>query len=421
MNYFNYKAGTLYVEDTAIHDIAAAYGTPFYCYSLTTAAHHFTVLQNALTDVGFDDALICYSVKANSNLALMHHLQKLGTGADIVSEGELRRALHVGIAPEKIVYSGVGKTAYEIDAALAANIAQFNVESLSELDMIATRARALNKVAPVALRVNPDIDAVTHEKITTGKAENKFGIAWEDALPAFEKASQLAEINLIGIDIHIGSQITDLAPFHAAFIKVSELLAVLQGKNIPIQTLDLGGGLGVPYDINNQPPPDPLAYARLIKETLGNTGCRIIVEPGRVIVGNAGILVSSVIRTKYGKEKNFMIIDAAMTDLIRPSLYDAYHHIAPVDESTQSHDIWDIVGPVCESGDFLGKNRTLPLLHQGDLLAIFTTGAYGAVQASHYNSRALAPEIVVRGDTFWLARKRIESNDMLAYESIPDW
>lgn len=425
MDHFTYQNGALHAEDVAIAEIAAAVGTPFYCYSTATLTRHFSVLDQALVKAGLDDRLICYSVKANSNIAVINTLAKLGAGADIVSQGEMLRALKAGIAPEKIVFSGVGKTADEMQAALQAGILQFNVESLSEIDMLAGVATAMGKTAQIALRVNPDVDAGTHEKISTGKAENKFGIAWEDAEAGFDHARALDGVEARAIDIHIGSQITDLAPFRIAFQKVADLLARLRADGHDIQRLDLGGGLGVPYARDNNSGDaglaDPDAYARMIAETLGDSGCTIMLEPGRLIAANAGILVTSVIRSKLGQAKNFMIVDAAMTELMRPTLYGAHHDIKPVAEGENGELIWDVVGPVCESGDFLGQDRGLPHLESGALLAVFAAGAYGAVLGSAYNTRPLAPEVLVDGDRFAVVRARPDYSAMLQGESLPDW
>ena len=425
MDHFEYRDATLYAEDVKISDIAAQVGTPFYCYSSATLRHHYHILADAMTQAGLPDTLICFSIKANSNIAVIGTLAQLGAGADIVSQGELTRALKAGVPAEKIVFSGVGKTAEEMRAALAAGIAQFNVESLDEIDVLARVAQDMSVTAQIALRVNPDVDAGTHEKISTGKAENKFGIAWEDAEAAYAHAAALDGIEASGIDIHIGSQITDLAPFRAAFEKTADLLSRLRAAGHRITRLDLGGGLGVPYQKNNETPPDPVAYARMIHETLGDAGCQIILEPGRLIAANAGILVSSVVRAKRGQAKNFMIIDAAMTELLRPTLYGAHHHIAPVDQTgddnDNDNDQWDVVGPVCESGDFLGLARRLPEMQSGDLLAVFTAGAYGAVLGSNYNTRPAAPEVLVEGARFEIVRKRPNYEDMLRSESLPDW
>jgi diaminopimelate decarboxylase len=425
MDEFTYSDGTLHAEQLPIAALAEAVGTPFYCYSAATLRRHYTVLDEALAEAGLSERLICYSVKANSNLAVIATLAQLGAGADIVSQGELRRALEAGVPAEKIVFSGVGKTAEEMRAALAVGILQFNVESLSEIDLLADTATAMGKTAHIALRVNPDIDAGTHEKISTGKAENKFGIAWEEARTAFAHAEALDGVTASGIDIHIGSQITELEPFRRAFEKIAGLLADLRADGHDIRRLDLGGGLGVPYGRDNDTPPDPSAYAQIIADTLGDSGCMIMLEPGRLIAANGGILVTSVIRTKQGQAKNFMIVDAAMTELMRPTLYGAHHHIAPIDEDTGAHDAaikqWDVVGPVCETGDYLGLDRDLPVLESGALLAIFAAGAYGAVLGSAYNTRLPAPEVLVDGEKWAIVRARPDYQSLLAGEAIPDW
>lgn len=421
MDHFHYRNGELYAEDVAISEIAAQVGTPFYCYSSATLTHHFCVLEKALKGAGFTAPLLCYSVKANSNIAVIATLARLGAGADIVSQGELERALRAGIAANRIVFSGVGKTESEMATALRAGILRFNVESLAEVKHLSEVATSLEITASIAFRVNPDIDAGTHEKISTGKAENKFGIAWQDAEQAYQIASQLPFIQCDGIDIHIGSQITNLAPFDRAFEKIADLLQRLRAQGHNISSLDLGGGLGVPYERDNQPPPAPDAYAAIIANRLGQSGCQIILEPGRVIAANAGILVSTLIREKRGQVKNFMILDAAMTELMRPTLYGAYHEIRPVVETKAPSVTWDVVGPVCESGDFLGKDRSLPPLEPGSLMAIFTVGAYGAVQGSTYNTRPQAPEVLVDGGRFEVIRTRPSIDDLLRLEKIPSW
>jgi diaminopimelate decarboxylase len=421
MDHFLYRDGALHAEDVAIAEIAEAVGTPFYCYSTATLQRHFSVLDEALTGAGLSDRLICYSVKANSNLAVIATLANLGAGADIVSQGEMVRALKAGIEPQKIVFSGVGKTAEEMRAALEAGILQFNVESLAEIDLLADVAHAMGKVAQIALRVNPDVDAGTHEKISTGRAEDKFGIAWDDAEAGFAHARDLAGVEATGIDIHIGSQITELEPFRLAFEKVASLLGNLRAQGHRIERLDLGGGLGVPYSRGNDTPLDPNTYAALIGEILGDAGCTILLEPGRLIAANAGILVTSVIRAKQGKAKNFLIVDAAMTELMRPTLYGAYHDIKPAIETQSGELVWDVVGPVCESGDFLGQDRSLPVPQDGDLLAVFAAGAYGAVLGSSYNTRPAAPEVLVTGERFEVVRARPDYEAMLSRESLPDW
>ena len=425
MDEFGYHDGALHAEQVSIEALAETVGTPFYCYSAATLRHHYHVLDTALADAGLAERLICYSVKANSNLAVIATLAQMGAGADIVSQGELRRALQAGVPPEKIVFSGVGKTAEEMRAALEAGILQFNVESLSEIDLLAETAGALGKTAEIALRVNPDIEPGTHKKISTGTAETKFGIAWEEAEAGFAHARALDGVEAVGIDIHIGSQITDLTPFRRAFEKVGALLTALRADGHDIRRLDLGGGLGVPYaregDSDNALPPDPRAYAQLIAETLGASGCTIMLEPGRLIAANAGILVTSVVRCKEGQAKNFMIVDAAMTELMRPTLYDAHHPIAPVLKDESATKNWDVVGPVCETGDFLGLDRALPVLQPGALLAIFAAGAYGAVLGSAYNTRLAAPEVLVDGDKWAVVRARPDYEALLAGEAIPDW
>ena len=425
MDEFGYHDGALHAEQVSIEELAETVGTPFYCYSAATLRHHFHVLETALADAGLAERLICYSVKANSNLAVIATLAQMGAGADIVSQGELRRALQAGVPPEKIVFSGVGKTAEEMRAALEAGILQFNVESLSEIDLLAETASALGKTAEIALRVNPDIEAGTHKKISTGTAETKFGIAWEEAEAGFAHARALDGVEAVGIDIHIGSQITDLTPFRRAFEKVGALLTALRADGHDIRRLDLGGGLGVPYaregDGDNALPPDPRAYAQLIAETLGASGCTIMLEPGRLIAANAGILVTSVVRCKEGQAKNFMIVDAAMTELMRPTLYYAHHPIAPVLQDESATKNWDVVGPVCETGDFLGLDRALPILQPGALLAVFAAGAYGAVLGSAYNTRLAAPEVLVDGDKCAVVRARPDYEALLAGEAIPDW
>ncbi len=425
MDEFGYHDGALHAEQVSIEALAETVGTPFYCYSAATLRHHYHVLDAALAENGLSDRLICYSVKANSNLAVIATLAQMGAGADIVSQGELRRALQAGVPPEKIVFSGVGKTAEEMRAALEAGILQFNVESLSEIDLLAETASAFGKTAEIALRVNPDIEAGTHKKISTGTAETKFGIAWEEAEAGFAHARALDGVEAVGIDIHIGSQITDLTPFRRAFEKVGALLSALRADGHDIRRLDLGGGLGVPYarheDGDNALPPEPRAYAQLIAETLGASGCTIMLEPGRLIAANAGILVTSVVRCKEGQAKNFMIVDAAMTELMRPTLYDAHHPIAPVLKDESATKNWDVVGPVCETGDFLGLDRALPVLQPGALLAIFAAGAYGAVLGSAYNTRLAAPEVLVDGDKWQVVRARPDYEALLAGEAIPDW
>lgn len=418
MHHFNRREDRLFAENVDVTALAERIGTPFYCYSTATLRQHYTRLKNAFAQ---NEVTICYSVKANSNLGVIATLADLGSGADVVSEGELRRALLSGIPAEKIVFSGVGKTEAEMTYALNADIAQFNVESRAELEQLSEVATKQGKTARISLRVNPDIDAGTHEKISTGKAENKFGIAWDEAEASYAKAATLPGLEIVGIDIHIGSQITELTPFRNAFTKVADLLEKLTDAGHNITTLDLGGGLGIPYGPEDAPPPSPEDYANLIDEIFGDSGCRIFLEPGRLIAGNAGILVTSVIRTKKGEAKNFIIVDAAMTELMRPTLYGAYHDIQPVITNGNVKEFWDVVGPVCETGDFLGSERSLPEPQKGDLLAIFTCGAYGASLGSSYNTRLSAPEVLVDNEKFEIIRARPQYDDILALEKVPDW
>jgi diaminopimelate decarboxylase len=420
VNHFDYRDGVLHAEDVALPDIAEAVGTPFYCYSTATLTRHFNVFRKAFEEL---DSLVCYALKANSNQAVLTTLAKLGAGADVVSEGELRRALAAGIPPEKIVFSGVGKTAREMDFALSAGILCFNVESEPELELLSERAVATAKVAPVSLRINPDVDAKTHKKISTGRAENKFGIPWQRARQVYGRAAKLPGIRVTGIDTHIGSQITDLQPFDDAFALLVELVGTLKADGHAIEHIDLGGGLGIPYRTDNSPPPLPDAYSAIVKKHVGKLGLKVMFEPGRLIVGNAGILVSQVIFVKEGDAKNFLIVDAAMNDLIRPTLYDAFHDIRPVvrQPANAPRMTSDIVGPVCETGDYLGHDRDLPRLKAGDLIAVMTAGAYGAVQAGTYNTRLLVPEVLVKGDAFHVVRPRPSYDDLIGMDSVPDW
>ncbi|WP_028034787.1 diaminopimelate decarboxylase [Chelativorans sp. J32] len=420
MNHFEYRDGMLHAEDVPVPRIAASVGTPFYCYSTATLTRHYRVFSEALSGL---DALVCYAMKANSNQAVLKTLGNLGAGADVVSQGELRRALAAGIPAGKILFSGVGKTAEEMDFALAAGILCFNVESLPELQLLSARAQALGLEAPVSLRINPDVDARTHKKISTGKSENKFGIPWKDARQAYASAAALPGLKVTGIDMHIGSQITELQPFDQAFALLTELTETLRADGHAINHVDLGGGLGVPYREDNEPPPLPDAYAEVVRRHVTRLGVKVIFEPGRLIVGNAGILVSQVLYVKEGEAKNFLIVDAAMNDLIRPTLYDAYHTIRPVVEPAPDAPRLkaDVVGPVCETGDFLALDRDLARMEPGALIAIGTAGAYGAVQASTYNSRLLVPEVLVNGDRFHVVRPRQTYEELIALDSLPDW
>ena len=420
MNHFEYRDGVLHAEDVPVPQIAAAVGTPFYVYSSATLVRHFHVFSKAFEGL---DTLVCYAMKANSNQAVLKTLAALGAGADVVSEGEMRRALAAGIPGERIVFSGVGKTAREIDLALSTGIHCFNVESEPELEHISARAVALGKVAPVSIRINPDVDAKTHKKISTGKAENKFGIPLQRARAVYAHAAQLPGINVAGIDLHIGSQITELQAFDAAFALLTELVEALRADGHDIEHVDLGGGLGIPYKDDNNPPPLPDAYAAVVRKHVGRLGLKAVFEPGRLIAGNAGILVTEVIYLKEGDAKNFVIVDAGMNDLIRPTLYDAHHEIAPVVQkpATSARITADIVGPVCETGDYLAHDREMARVEAGDLIAVSSAGAYGAVQASTYNSRLLIPEVLVNGDCFHVIRPRQTYDDLIGLDSLPDW
>lgn len=420
MNHFEYRNGVLHAEDVPVPDIAAEVGTPFYCYSAATLTRHYTVFSQAFAGL---DTMVCYAMKANSNQAVLKLLAGLGAGADVVSEGELRRALAAGIPAERIMFSGVGKTAAEMDFGLQAGILCFNVESEPELELLSTRATALGKTAHVSLRINPDVDARTHHKISTGKAENKFGIPSQHAREAYARAAALPGLHVSGIDMHIGSQITELQPFDDAFALLSQLVGELRADGHAIEHVDLGGGLGVPYKDDNQPPPLPDAYAKIVHRHMSALGLKVIFEPGRLIAANAGILVSQVIFVKEGGAKNFVIIDAAMNDLIRPTLYDAFHTIRPVQSPAPDAPriVADVVGPVCETGDYLALDRDLPRLAAGDVIAFATAGAYGAVQASTYNSRLLVPEVLVSGDRYHVVRRRPTYDELIGLDSVPDW
>jgi len=419
VNHFDYRDGVLFAEDVSVPAIAAAVGTPFYVYSTATLTRHYQVFSRAFADL---DTLVCYAMKANSNQAVLTTLARLGSGADVVSEGELRRALAAGIPPSKIMFSGVGKTVREMDFALAAGIHCFNVESEPELELLSARAVAAGTVAPVSIRINPDVDAKTHKKIATGKAENKFGIPWQRARAVYARVAELPGVKAVGIDMHIGSQITELQPFDDAFALLAELVGTLRDDGHDIAHVDLGGGLGIPYKTDNNPPPLPDAYAAIVHKRVKKLGVKVIFEPGRLIAGNAGILVSEVIFLKEGDAKNFLIVDAAMNDLIRPTLYDAFHDIRPVVVGNNAPRIMaDIVGPVCETGDFLGQDRDLPRMTSGDLIAVSTAGAYGAVQSGTYNTRLLIPEVLVNGDQFHVVRPRPTYDELIGLDSVPGW
>jgi diaminopimelate decarboxylase len=420
VNHFAYRDGVLHAEDVPLPTIAAAVGTPFYCYSTATLVRHYRVFRDAFAGL---DVLICYAMKANSNQSVIATYIKEGAGVDVVSEGELRRALAAGASPGKIVFSGVGKTEREIAFALDSNILCFNVESEPELERVSALASAKGRTAAIAIRVNPDIDAKTHAKITTGKAENKFGVPYERARAVYARAATLPGIRISGVDMHIGSQITDLAPFDEAYGRLADLVRDLRADGYTIDHVDAGGGLGIPYRLDDPPPPEPAAYAEIIRRRLGNLGARVLFEPGRVFVGNAGILVAEVVYVKEGAAKNFVILDAGMNDLIRPTLYDAHHDIRPVREPDPQAKgiVADVVGGICETGDYLALGRALPPLKSGDLVAIMTAGAYGAVQGSTYNSKALAPEILVNGREWAVVRPRQTYDALIGLDRIAPW
>lgn len=420
MHHFQYKDGVLHAEDVSVEEIAAEVGTPFYCYSTATLTRHYEVFSSAFTGI---PTLVCYAMKANSNQAVLRTLGDLGAGMDVVSEGELRRARAAGVPANKILFSGVGKTEAEQAYALNEDILCFNVESEPELDQLSRVASQLGKTARVSLRINPDVDAKTHAKISTGKAENKFGISWRRAREVYAHAAKLPGIQVSGIDMHIGSQITELQPFDDAFARLGELIGDLRSDGHAIDHIDLGGGLGIPYVTDNAPPPHPDAYAQVVKKHVEKLDCKIVFEPGRLIAGNAGILVSKVIYLKDGDNKHFLIVDAAMNDLIRPTLYEAYHEVRPVrePEADAPRMTADVVGPVCETGDYLAQMRELPRMESGDLLAVYSAGAYGAVQAGTYNSRLLIPEVLVNKDEFAVIRPRTSYEDLIALDRIPDW
>ncbi|CCG41739.1 diaminopimelate decarboxylase [Magnetospirillum molischianum] len=420
MNHFDYQDGVLFAEGVSIPRIAADVGTPFYCYSTATIERHYTVLAESLAAAGLK-ATICFACKANPNLAVIRTLSRLGAGADVVSEGELRRALAAGVPAERIVFSGVGKTRDELAFAIESGIMQINVESEPELLMLSELATAAGREIEVAIRVNPDVDANTHAKITTGKKENKFGIEWTRVREVYAIARALPGLVPVAVACHIGSQLTEIGPFREAFLRLRDLVQVLRSDGTDIRRLDLGGGLGVPYD--GETPPSPAAYAGAIAETLGDLGCSVLVEPGRLLVGNAGLLVSSVVRVKTGATRTFVVVDAAMNDLMRPALYDAYHAIHPVTEPSAEVEAVpvDIVGPVCETGDTFARQRPLPPVQAGDLLVFATAGAYGAAMASTYNSRPLVPEVMVNGNRFAVVRVRPSYEEMIAFDRLPDW
>ncbi|MGR3663002.1 MAG: diaminopimelate decarboxylase [Paracoccaceae bacterium] len=420
MDHFLYKDGVLHAEDVALSEIAAAVGTPFYCYSAATLTRHFRLFDEALHSM---DHLVCYAMKANSNLAVLKLLGDLGAGIDVVSVGEYLKAKAAGVPGERIVFSGVGKTAAEMRIALEGGIRQFNVESEPEMAALNAVALSLGMVAPITIRVNPDVDAKTHAKIATGKSENKFGIPISRAREVYALAAGMAGLKVVGIDVHIGSQLTDLDPFEQAYLKVAELTRQLRADGHEIIRLDLGGGLGIPYERSNIAPPLPIEYGDVIRRTVGDLGCEIEIEPGRLIAGNAGVMVSEVIYVKSGEDRDFLILDSAMNDLIRPAMYDSHHDIIPVIEPVPGSEpaTYDIVGPICESGDTFAKTRTMASMRAGELVAFRSAGAYGAVMASEYNSRPLIPEVLVQGDQFAVIRARPSYEDMINRDTIPEW
>ncbi len=420
MDHFLYRDGTLFAEDVSVAEIAAQVGSPLYVYSAATLTRHFQLFEEALN---WADHTICFAMKSNSNQAILKLLGDLGAGMDVVSGGEYARAKAAGVAGEKIVFSGVGKTRAEMRRALEGGIRQFNVESEPEMEVLSEVAASMGTVAPITVRVNPDVDARTHEKISTGKKGDKFGIPISRATEVYARAAALPGLKVVGIDVHIGSQLTELEPFETAYLKVADLTRKLRAEGHEITRLDLGGGLGIPYARSNEAPPLPIEYGQLIQRTVGDLGCEIEIEPGRLISGNAGIMVAGVIYVKDGDGTNFLILDGAMNDLVRPAMYGAWHDIIPVIEAApgvEKHP-YDIVGPVCESGDTFAKGRPMPPLSPGDLVAFRSAGAYGAVMSSEYNTRPLIPEVLVQGDQFAVIRPRPTFDEIIARDTIPEW
>lgn len=418
MHHFAHRNGVLHAEDVPVPAIAAAVGTPFYCYSTATLTRHYRVFDEAFAGL---DHMICYSMKANSNQAVIATLAKLGAGLDVVSEGELHRARALNVPADKIMFSGVGKTGRELALGLEAGILCFNVESEPELTLLSEIATARGQTAPVSLRINPDVDARTHAKITTGIKDSKFGVPYEQARAIYARAAALPGLSVCGVDMHIGSQLTELEPFDNAFSLLSDLVIDLRADGHQIEHVDLGGGLGIPYRDDEDAPPLPAAYAEIVLKHMNKIGCRVIFEPGRMIAGNAGILVTSVIYVKEGEGRSFVIVDAAMNDLVRPTLYEAYHRIGTVNATGRAEIICDIVGPVCESGDFFAHGRSLERVTSGDLVVLYSAGAYGAVQAGTYNSRLLVPEVLVNGDAFAVVRPRQTYAELIGLDRLPDW
>ncbi|EPX85181.1 diaminopimelate decarboxylase [Rubellimicrobium thermophilum DSM 16684] len=420
MDHFLYRAGRLWAEDVPVGEIAETVGTPFYLYSSATLRRHLRLFAEALA---WGPHLVCFAAKALGNVAVLRLLGEEGAGADVVSEGEYRRARAAGIPGERIVFSGVGKTRTEMRTALSGGIRQFNIESEPEMRALSEVAVSLGREAPVAIRINPDVDARTHAKIATGGGETKFGIPLSRAREAYRTAAALPGLRVVGVDVHIGSQLTELAPFEAAYRKIADLTALLRADGHDIRVLDLGGGLGIPYTRSNQVPPLPAEYGEMVRRTVGGLGCEVVIEPGRLVAGNAGLLVARVIYVKDGEGRRFLILDAGMNDLVRPALYEAHHDIVPVAEPAPDAPLqpFDVVGPVCETGDIFARARLLPPLAEGDLVAFRSAGAYGAVMASEYNSRPLVPEVLVQRDQFAVIRARPSFDELIARDSIPPW
>ncbi len=417
MHHFQYRDGALFAEDVEVTAMAKTVGTPFYVYSAATLRRHVRVMREAFDGI---PTLIAYAMKANSNQAVLRVIGGEGAGADVVSGGELERAVAAGIPADKIVFSGVGKTVREMQRGIELGIKCFNLESEPELERLSEIATAMGKVAPVSVRINPDVSAGGHAKISTGKKENKFGIPFGRAREVYARIAALPGVTAVGVDMHIGSQITEMAPFDNAYALLAELVGVLREEGHDIQHVDAGGGLGIPYHVDADAPPLPVEYAAIVRKHLGGLGVELVLEPGRLIVGNAGILVTTVEYVKEG-DKNFVIVDAAMNDLIRPTLYEAHHDIQPVVHSNLPPLTADVVGPVCETGDYIALGRRLPGVKQGDLLAVMSAGAYGAVMASTYNSRPLIPEVLVDGRRWHVIRPRKSIDELIALDSVPDW